>query len=82
MQWIYIRISGWLFIKQFPMNKIKHYIQESYHEMVHKVSWPSWEELQSSTMIVLIATVIVTAIVWLMDIGSNTVLDNYYKLFR
>lgn len=64
------------------MNKIKHYIQESYHELVYKVSWPSWEELQSSTMIVLIATVIVTAIVWLMDMGSNTVLDNYYKLFR
>lgn len=64
------------------MNKIKHYIQESYHEMLHKVSWPSWEELQSSAMIVLVTTIIVTVIVWIMDICSNTVLENFYKLFK
>jgi preprotein translocase subunit SecE len=64
------------------MNKIKHYIQESYHEMMHKVSWPSWEELQSSTMIVIVATIIVTALVWCMDLVSQTALENFYKLFR
>lgn len=64
------------------MNKIKQYIQESYHELVHKVSWPTWEELQSSTMVVLIATVILTLIVWGMDIVSSTLMENFYKLFR
>jgi preprotein translocase subunit SecE len=64
------------------MNKIKQYIQESYHELLHKVSWPTWEELQSSTMVVLIAIVIVTLIVWGMDIVSSTMLQNFYKLFR
>jgi preprotein translocase subunit SecE len=64
------------------MNKIKQYIQESYHELLHKVSWPTWEELQSSTMVVLIATVIVTLLVWGMDIVSNAMLQNFYKLFR
>lgn len=64
------------------MNKIKQYIQESYHELLHKVSWPTWEELQSSTMVVLIATVIVTLLVWGMDIVSSTLLQNFYKLFR
>lgn len=64
------------------MNKIKQYIQESYHELVHKVSWPTWEELQSSTMVVLIATVIITLIVWGMDIVSSTLMENFYKLFR
>jgi preprotein translocase subunit SecE len=64
------------------MNKIKQYIQESYHELLHKVSWPTWEELQSSTMVVLIATVIVTLLVWGMDIVSNAMLQNYYKFFR
>ncbi|TAN01158.1 MAG: preprotein translocase subunit SecE [Chitinophagaceae bacterium] len=64
------------------MNKIIQYIQESYHELLHKVSWPTWEELQSSTMVVLIATVIVTLLVWGMDIVSNSVLQNFYKLFR
>ncbi|HEY1166841.1 MAG TPA: preprotein translocase subunit SecE [Chitinophaga sp.] len=63
------------------MNKIRNYFQESYHELVHKVSWPTWQELQSSTMIVLIATVIITLIVWGMDALSNVVLTQYYKLF-
>ncbi|SEN74681.1 preprotein translocase subunit SecE [Chitinophaga rupis] len=63
------------------MNKIRTYFQESYHELVHKVSWPTWQELQSSTMIVLVATVIITLLVWGMDALSNVVLTQYYKLF-
>ena len=63
------------------MNKIRNYFQESYHELVHKVSWPTWQELQSSTMIVLIATVIITLVVWGMDALSNVVLTQYYKMF-
>ncbi|KAA2241639.1 preprotein translocase subunit SecE [Chitinophaga agrisoli] len=63
------------------MNKIRTYFQESYHELVHKVSWPTWQELQSSTMIVLIATVIITLVVWGMDALSNVVLTQYYKMF-
>jgi len=63
------------------MTKIRNYFQESYHELVHKVSWPTWQELQSSTMIVLIATIIITLIVWGMDALSNLVLTQYYKMF-
>jgi preprotein translocase subunit SecE len=64
------------------MNKITNYFRESYHELVHKVSWPTWRELQSSTMIVLIATIIITLMVWGMDSASNLVLMQYYKLFQ
>ncbi len=64
------------------MNKITSYFRESYHELVHKVSWPTWKELQSSTMIVLIATVIITLMVWAMDATSHLVLTQYYKLFQ
>ncbi|SFW57332.1 preprotein translocase subunit SecE [Chitinophaga sancti] len=63
------------------MNKLRNYFRESYHELVHKVSWPTWQELQSSTMIVLIATVVITLIVWGMDALSNVVLSQYYKMF-
>jgi len=63
------------------MHKLANYIQESYHELVHKVSWPSWEQLQSSTMVVLATTILATVIVWLMDLLSSTVLQYYYKLF-
>lgn len=64
------------------MNKITNYFRESYHELVHKVSWPTWKELQSSTMIVLIATIIITLMVWGMDTVSHLVLSQYYKLFQ
>jgi preprotein translocase subunit SecE len=63
------------------MNKLRNYFRESYHELVHKVSWPTWQELQSSTMVVLIATVVITLIVWGMDALSNVVLTQYYKIF-
>ena len=58
------------------------YIKDSYHELLHKVTWPTWEELQQSTMIVLIATIIITAIVALMDFVSNGVLQFVYSLFK
>lgn len=63
------------------MNKIRTYFRESYHELVHKVSWPTWQELQSSTMVVLIATIVITLVVWGMDALSNLVLTQYYKMF-
>lgn len=57
------------------------YIRDSYNELMHKVTWPTWEELQQSTMIVLIATIIITAIVALMDFVSNGLLKFIYSLF-
>ncbi len=64
------------------MNKISLYIRDSYKEMMQKVTWPTWEELQQSTMIVLAATIIITAMVWLMDFASNGVLKFIYSLFQ
>ncbi|MBS1579369.1 MAG: preprotein translocase subunit SecE [Bacteroidetes bacterium] len=64
------------------MNKISNYFKESYHELVEKVSWPTWLQLQQSTVIVLIATLIITALIWLMDFGSNQVLKLIYSLFK
>ncbi len=64
------------------MNKIGLYIRDSYNELLHKVTWPTWEELQQSTMIVLVATIIITAIIALMDFLSNGVLQFVYSLFN
>lgn len=64
------------------MNKISLYIRDSYKEMMQKVTWPSWEQLQQSTMIVLSATIIITALVALMDFAANGVLKFIYSLFK
>ena len=64
------------------MNKIATYFKESYNELLTKVTWPSWTQLQQSTVIVLVATVIITAMVWVMDFSSNQLLKLIYSLFK
>ena len=62
------------------MDRVKLYIQESYNELVNKVSWPTWQELQSSTIVVLIGTLIISIIVWLMDTAARyTIVELLYK---
>ena len=63
------------------MNKITTYFRESYHELLEKVSWPTWSELQQSTVIVLVATLLITVIVWIMDLISSSVLHLVYSFF-
>jgi preprotein translocase subunit SecE len=63
------------------MNKLTAYIKDSYTELVEKVTWPNWDELQQSTMIVLGATAVITFIVWIMDFVANGSLKFIYSLF-
>jgi preprotein translocase subunit SecE len=60
--------------------KIKRYFQESFTELVHKVTWPTWKELQNSTTVVLIASVIIAVAVALMDFGFKEIMGQIYKL--
>ncbi|KIC90342.1 MULTISPECIES: preprotein translocase subunit SecE [unclassified Flavihumibacter] len=63
------------------MNKVTTYFSESYKELVEKVTWPTWAQLQQSTMIVLVATIIITLVIWLMDFASNSLLKFIYSFF-
>jgi len=63
------------------MNKVSNYFRDSYKELMEKVTWPNWTQLQQSTMIVLVATLLVTAIVALMDLVAAGGLNFIYKLF-
>ena len=44
-----------------------NYCKESYNELVHKVSWPSWEDLQSSAIVVSVAALLIALVVFVMD---------------
>jgi preprotein translocase subunit SecE len=63
------------------MAKVVDYIKESYDELVHKVNWPTWPELQSSAIVVSIASLIIALVVFLMDITFKNLLDFFYKMF-
>ncbi len=62
-------------------NKVINYIEESYDELMHKVSWPTWSELQGSAIVVSVASLIIAIIVFAMDEVFKTVLMQFYKLF-
>ncbi|MDT8394500.1 MAG: preprotein translocase subunit SecE [Bacteroidales bacterium] len=61
--------------------KLQAYIEDSYDELINKVSWPSWSELQNSAIVVSIASLIIALVVYLMDISFQTLLQQFYTLF-
>jgi len=63
------------------MNRISNYFSDSFKELTEKVTWPTWQQLQQSTMIVLGATLLITGVVALMDFVASTGLNFIYKLF-
>ncbi|MCX6313879.1 MAG: preprotein translocase subunit SecE [Sphingobacteriales bacterium] len=64
------------------MNKLTAYLKDSYKELVQKVTWPGWDQLQQSTMIVLGATLMITFVVWVMDFAATSSMKFIYSLFK
>ena len=62
------------------MKKIVNYLKESYNELVHKVTWPTWKDLQSSALVVMVASLIFALIVFSMDFTFQKILEGIYKL--
>lgn len=56
-------------------------VKESYNEMVHKVSWPSYKELTQSAALVLVASIILALVVWAMDWCFEELMTMIYKAF-
>ena len=63
------------------MTKFVEYIKESADDLMNKVSWPTWKELQSSSIVVAIASLIIALIVYVMDLSFRNVLEILYSLF-
>ena len=63
------------------MKKFINYVKECYTELVQKVSWPTWKELQSSAVVVSIASLIIALVVYLMDKTFETLLEAFYRVF-
>lgn len=62
------------------MDKITLYLRESYNELVHKVTWPTWSSLQSNTILVIVASVIFALLILVMDFFSKTGTNLIYDL--
>jgi preprotein translocase subunit SecE len=62
-------------------NKFVEYVKESYDELMHKVSWPTWSELQNSAVVVSVASLIIALVVFMMDKSFEIILQQFYSLF-
>ena len=56
-----------------------YYIKESYKELVEKVSWPTFAQLQSSTIVVMVASLIFALVVLVMDISFENLMKGIYS---
>jgi preprotein translocase subunit SecE len=63
------------------MERIKNYILDSVDEIRNKVTWPKFNELQSSAILVLVASLIFAMVIGLIDLGFKNVLTWFYREF-
>ncbi len=61
--------------------KLVENIKESYNELVHKTSWPTRKELSQSAVVVLVASIILSLVVWAMDWCFESIMSLVYSLF-
>lgn len=76
-----VRISPLLPIYSEKMNKIKTYFQEAYTELVHKVTWPTWTDLKSSSIVVMVASLLIAVVIFVMDFCFQHIFEAIYGLF-
>ena len=62
------------------MKKFINYLKESYAEMTKKVSWPAWDKLQNSAIVVMVASVIFAIVIFAMDFCFQHLMSAIYTL--
>ncbi|MDR1526069.1 MAG: preprotein translocase subunit SecE [Dysgonamonadaceae bacterium] len=62
------------------MNKIINYIKEVYSELVHKVSWPTRQELSSSTVVVMSVSLVMALVVFAIDYSFERIVSQFYNI--
>jgi preprotein translocase subunit SecE len=60
---------------------LTNYFNESYNELVHKVSWPTWNELRNSAIVVMVASFIIAMVIFFIDSGFQGLMKFVYSFF-
>jgi len=63
------------------MKKLKDFVIDSYQELRYKVTWPKFKELQNSSVLVLIASIIFALMIGLIDVVFKNLMAFYYNSF-
>jgi preprotein translocase subunit SecE len=62
------------------MKRLINYVKAAYEELVHKVSWPSIKELQGSTILVMVASLIFALVILCMDLAFENLMKGIYGI--
>jgi len=57
------------------------FVQECWVEL-QRVTWPDWPQLRSATLVVIFFCVLVSLLIWLMDLTSRFFVDAILGIFR
>lgn len=60
------------------MNNLITYIKESFDEVINHVTWPKYSELQQSTVLVVVASVVFAIVVAVIDTAFDELLSLVY----
>ena len=55
-------------------------IKESYNELDYKVSWPTQKQLINSSVLVLVASIILALFIWAVDKVFNLLMELIYSV--
>ena len=56
-----------------------NYVKESYNELVHKVTWPTFAQLPITTVVVMVASLIFAIVILAMDISFENIMEAIYR---
>jgi len=56
-------------IARFRSSRVGRFILDAYYELRHKVTWPTWQEARNMTVVVIILSAIIGAILAGVDYG-------------
>ena len=62
------------------MRKFINYLKDCYVELIQKTTWPTWEKLQSSALLVMGATVILALMLFAIDYVFQHLMTFIYTL--
>ncbi len=58
----------------------RDFIEECAEEL-SKVTWPDQEQLRSATLVVILFVFLISAIIWIMDVASRTIISFIMGIF-
>lgn len=67
---------------KIPMKGIVSFLKGSYAEFAHHVTWPKWNELQSSTIVIAVCTLFLAIFLFGVDTFFGDAINRLYQVLK